>query len=239
MAQATYQGLMDQMEYTNRLANVRAQQSLQRAETELRVAREQLRVLGVRPTAPSPRSRTARSSASSADGSLPHRGAARADPAKPDAILTEVMRAREPRSRRSARRATPTRSRRTSRSAPMRSGPPSTGTILDRELIVPGVAVDTTHRIFTMANLATVWVEVAIHESDFGALPAARTRRSFSVAGLSRPQVQGRGDLHGRPRRREEPDHQAPGPRRKPRPRPQAGHVRRGRSPAQGDARPS
>jgi RND family efflux transporter MFP subunit len=47
---------------------------------------------------------------------------------------------------------------------------PFDGTILDREMIVPGVAVDTTHRIFTMANLSTVWVEVSIHEDDFDRL---------------------------------------------------------------------
>ena len=41
---------------------------------------------------------------------------------------------------------------------------PFDGTILDREMIVPGVAVDTTHRIFTLANLSTVWVEANVHE---------------------------------------------------------------------------
>jgi len=51
---------------------------------------------------------------------------------------------------------------------------PFDGTILDREMIVPGVAVDTTHRIFTMANLATVWVEVHVNESDFGKLARSR-----------------------------------------------------------------
>jgi cobalt-zinc-cadmium efflux system membrane fusion protein len=35
---------------------------------------------------------------------------------------------------------------------------------------VPGVFVGTTHRIFTMADLSTVWVEVAIHESHYDAL---------------------------------------------------------------------
>jgi Cu(I)/Ag(I) efflux system membrane fusion protein len=47
---------------------------------------------------------------------------------------------------------------------------PFDGTILDREIIVPGVAVDTTHRIFTIANLSTVWVEANVHESQFSLL---------------------------------------------------------------------
>ena len=51
---------------------------------------------------------------------------------------------------------------------------PFDGTILDREMIVPGVAVDTTHRIFTLANLSTVWVEANIHESDFDMLARSR-----------------------------------------------------------------
>ena len=53
---------------------------------------------------------------------------------------------------------------------------PFDGTILDRELMVPGVAVDTTHRIFTLANLATVWVEASVHEGDFAVLDRTRSR---------------------------------------------------------------
>ena len=51
---------------------------------------------------------------------------------------------------------------------------PFDGTVLDRETIVPGVAVDTTHRIFTIANLSTVWVEASVHESDFDMLARSR-----------------------------------------------------------------
>lgn len=47
---------------------------------------------------------------------------------------------------------------------------PFDGVILDREMIVPGVAVDTMHRIFTMADLSSVWVEANVHESHFGML---------------------------------------------------------------------
>ncbi len=45
---------------------------------------------------------------------------------------------------------------------------PFDGTILDRELVVPGVAVDPTHRIFTVADLSSVYVRVKVHESEFG-----------------------------------------------------------------------
>lgn len=47
---------------------------------------------------------------------------------------------------------------------------PFDGTILDREIIVPGVPVDKTHRIFTIANLGSVWVEANVHESQFALL---------------------------------------------------------------------
>ncbi len=41
-------------------------------------------------------------------------------------------------------------------------------------MIVPGVAVDTSYRIFTMANLSTVWIEANVHEGDFGMLARSR-----------------------------------------------------------------
>ena len=67
---------------------------------------------------------------------------------------------------------------------------PFDGTILDREMIVPGVAVDTTHRIFTLANLSTVWVEASVHESDFEhARPQPRREDPLPVAGLPRSRV--------------------------------------------------
>ena len=87
---------------------------------------------------------------------------------------------------------------------------PFDGTILDREMIVPGVAVDPTHRIFTMANLSTVWVEASVHESDFDKLaegPRGKVR-------FRSPAYPGREFTGGwstrRPRRREEPERQAP-----------------------------
>src|SRR5205085_10722725 len=60
---------------------------------------------------------------------------------------------------------------------------PFDGTVLDRELIVPGVFVDTTHRIFTLADLSTVSIEVAFHESRYGAL----NRSQDAALSLSSP----------------------------------------------------
>ena len=65
---------------------------------------------------------------------------------------------------------------------------PFDGTVLDREQIVPGVYVDTTHRIFTMSDLSSVWVEVAIHESQYGAL----SRSQDAAVILSSPAYHGR-----------------------------------------------
>ncbi|WP_435015634.1 efflux RND transporter periplasmic adaptor subunit [Tundrisphaera sp. TA3] len=50
---------------------------------------------------------------------------------------------------------------------------PFDGVILDREMIVPGVPVDLARRIFTMADLRSVWVEASVHESHFALLGAS------------------------------------------------------------------
>ncbi len=50
---------------------------------------------------------------------------------------------------------------------------PFDGTILDRQLIVPGVSVDLTSRLFTLADLSTVWIEANVAEGDFEVLPHA------------------------------------------------------------------
>lgn len=50
---------------------------------------------------------------------------------------------------------------------------PFDGTILDRTLIVPGVSVGLTERLFTISNLSTVWLEVNVSEGGFGALARA------------------------------------------------------------------
>ncbi|MFO0892231.1 MAG: efflux RND transporter periplasmic adaptor subunit [Isosphaeraceae bacterium] len=54
---------------------------------------------------------------------------------------------------------------------------PFDGTILDREMIIPGVPVDTNHRMFTLADLSRVYVEVHIHEHDFDILEGTRGGR--------------------------------------------------------------
>ena len=54
---------------------------------------------------------------------------------------------------------------------------PFDGTVLERERIVPGVVVDGTHHLFTMANLDTVWVEAQVHESDFDLLTRSKGGR--------------------------------------------------------------
>ncbi len=51
---------------------------------------------------------------------------------------------------------------------------PFAGTILDRETIVPGVPIDTTHRVFLLADLTSVWIEASVHESKFAMLGASR-----------------------------------------------------------------
>jgi multidrug efflux pump subunit AcrA (membrane-fusion protein) len=171
-AVATYEGLMDQMEYTNYLANVRAQQSLQRAETALRVAREQLRVLGVRPDGTEPEIKDGKVVGVLADGSLPTEPGKPADapnpkpaPIRPDGEDDDdapVMPV-----------GAPTDADPKAKDLPVSTyaiWAPFDGTVLDREQIVPGVYVDTTHRIFTIADLSSVWIEVAIHESRYGAL---------------------------------------------------------------------
>ena len=71
MAEATYQGLMDQMEYTNNMAKVTAEQALQRVETDVRVAREQLRVLGLPPDGTEPEIKDGKVVGVQPDGSLP------------------------------------------------------------------------------------------------------------------------------------------------------------------------
>ena len=187
MAEATYQGLMDQMEYTNKLAKVSAEQSLQRAETELRVAREQLRVLGLPPDGTEPDIKDGKVVGVQPDGSLLALGHSRADQVKPDAILegdegegASVMPV-------GAAGGDDTKSR----NLPVSTyaiWAPFDGTVLDREQIVPGVYVETTHRIFTMSDLSSVWVEVAIHESQYGALSRSRDAAVL----LSSPAYHGR-----------------------------------------------
>jgi multidrug efflux pump subunit AcrA (membrane-fusion protein) len=161
---------MDQMEYTNKLANVRAQQTQQRAETALRVAREQLRVLGVRPDGTEPEIKDGKVVGVMSDGTLPIEPGKPEGTPKPPPILPEGQEENE-----SAVMpvGAPTDADPKAKDLPVSAyalWAPFDGTVLDREQIVPGVYVDTTHRIFTLADLSSVWIEVAIHESRYGAL---------------------------------------------------------------------
>jgi multidrug resistance efflux pump len=174
-AQATYQGLMDQMEYNNKLANITAEQSLQRAETEYGVASEQLRVLGVPPDGTEPEIKDGKVVGVLPDGSLPvaPRTGSEAT-SRPEPVLAAGDESE-------GSSVTPVGASSDAETKPQKL-PVSTyaiwapfdGTVLDREQIVPGVFVDTTHRIFQLADLSSVWVEVAIHEGSYGALSRSR-----------------------------------------------------------------
>jgi multidrug efflux pump subunit AcrA (membrane-fusion protein) len=175
VAQATYQSLMDEMGYEARLANVRAQQGRKKAEAAVRAAQERLRILGVRPDGTEPEVEGGKVKGVRPDGTLP--AADKGEP--PAAERPETVLPPEKAQRRAPVK--PVGAQPDSKPRP-EEAPVSTysiwapfdGTILDRETIVPGVAVDTTHRIFTMANLDTVWIEASVHESDFDRLAQSR-----------------------------------------------------------------
>jgi membrane fusion protein, heavy metal efflux system len=175
VAQANYQSLMDQMGFEVRLANTRAQQARKQAETAVRATQERLRILGVKPDGTEPEVEHGKVLGVQPDGTLlgPGRSGITTSE-KPETILPSE----KPKSNLAV---APVGTLPGDKPKPQ-DGPISTysiwapfdGTILDRETIVPGVAVDTTHRIFTMANLSTVWVEASVHEGDFGKLARSR-----------------------------------------------------------------
>ncbi|WP_422929774.1 efflux RND transporter periplasmic adaptor subunit [Singulisphaera sp. PoT] len=170
VAQAGYQSLMDQMGYETMLANTRAKQALQQAETAVRAARERLRILGVKPDGSEPQIAGGKIVGLAKDGALPDSAADdQPESDKSGAILPSQ---REFGALAGAPPSVPGTDPST-KDAPVSTyciWAPFDGTVLDREMIVPGVAVDTTHRIFTMANLKTVWVEANVHEGDFNML---------------------------------------------------------------------
>ncbi len=172
-ALATYQALMDRVGFEALLENSRTQQVRRQAETAVKVARERLRVLGVRPDGTEPEVRFGRVVGVRPDGTLAasESGTEKTiEELRPEQILPESK---------SGGDVEPV-----GNSADQQEDPdpeqtpigtfsiwaPFDGTIIDRELVVPGVAVDTTHRIFQLADLSTVWVEVKVRESDFGRL---------------------------------------------------------------------
>jgi len=142
---ATYQTLMDQMGYETELANIRAQQALRQAETAVLVAREKLQVLGVDPDDDDYVPKALKPRLKVGAASFPSDPAARR--ASVVAFATAVSPLEQPASL-------------------YKLKAPFDGTILDRELVVPGVPVDVAHRIFTLANLEWVWIEANINPSN-------------------------------------------------------------------------
>ncbi len=189
---ATYKALMDLVGYEARLDLSRARQDLKQAETAVRVARERLRVLGVRPDGTEPEIRGGKVVGVQPDGTLPStagRNQADLEKVKPEEILpgskgkeTAVVEPVGVHTDGAADR--PEHSPISTYSI----WAPFDGTILDRELVVPGVYVDTTHRIFQLADLSRVWIEVHVQETDFGLL--ARSREA--VARFRSPAYPGR-----------------------------------------------
>ncbi|WP_406694109.1 efflux RND transporter periplasmic adaptor subunit [Singulisphaera sp. Ch08] len=154
VAQATYQSLMDQTGFEAKLANTRARQAKRQAETAVRTAEERLRIFGVKPDGSEPElvgGKVAGLKVDEPEAKGENQAAAKPVGGRPEAATNETE---APVSTYSIRA-------------------PFDGTILDREMIVPGVAVDITHRIFTMANLSSVWIEASVHEGDFDLLASS------------------------------------------------------------------
>ncbi|MDG3006678.1 efflux RND transporter periplasmic adaptor subunit [Paludisphaera mucosa] len=172
---AAYQTLLDQMGYESNLANVRAQQALRQAETSVLVSREKLQVLGVDPDDDDYIPKTLKQQNITAEvpasrSKIPGEKSAVTDVAEAMSVGTKAAAPSDPK--------------------PLPAEPaslyklkaPFAGTILDRELVVPGVAVDVTHRIFTLANLDQVWVEANINP---GNLPYIQDDENVSISFMS------------------------------------------------------
>src|SRR5262249_3030275 len=150
-----------------RLAHTRAQQARKQAETSVRAAKERLRILGVNPNGTEPEVKGNRVLGVKPDGTLP------APPGgeNPVAARSETVLPVEKDQEKAAVEpvGVTADAAKALADAPVSSysiWAPFDGAILDREMIVPGVAVDSTHRIFTLADLSTVYVEANIHEHD-------------------------------------------------------------------------
>ncbi|WP_165074106.1 efflux RND transporter periplasmic adaptor subunit [Paludisphaera rhizosphaerae] len=141
---AAYQTILDQMGFETTLANTRAQQALRQAETSVLVSREKLQVLGVDPDDDDYIPKTLRQRIVEQPVVKP--------PVSPGEVAATEPVAPKPLPEEPA--------------SLYKLKAPFSGTILDRELIVPGVAVDVTHRIFTLANLEHVWVEANVNPSN-------------------------------------------------------------------------
>lgn len=174
VAQATYQSLMDQMGYEARLANTRARQAKQQAEAAVRAAQERLRILGVKPDGTEPEVADGKVVGVRPNGTLPASEEAEPAAQKPETILPPAQGKGKPAVKPVGAQPDPDPKPAEAPISTYSIWAPFDGTILDREMIVPGVAVDTAHRIFTIANLSTVWVEASVHEGDFNMLARSR-----------------------------------------------------------------
>jgi multidrug efflux pump subunit AcrA (membrane-fusion protein) len=153
-AVAIYAGLMDRMGFEATLSYTKARQTRRQAETAVRVALERLRVLGI----------------AADDAEVREVESRVGSPSKPPLTLSEAVKLDEDLSQGIMAAILPT-------DQPVSNyqlRAPFDGIILDRGVLVPGVAVDTTHRVFTLANLSNVWIEASVHESDFSKLAGTR-----------------------------------------------------------------
>jgi Cu(I)/Ag(I) efflux system membrane fusion protein len=171
-AEAAYQSLTEQMRHSARLTNTQARQSLRKAETAQRVAGSRLRMLGVSPDGGISEIVNGKVQGVNPDGSLTMPAESAATTLDDDrAPVTPIGAHAEG----DPIAGTAGHTRPADR--PVSSYPiwaPFDGTIIDRMMIVPGVYVDTTHRIFTLADLSTVWIEANIHETNYGAIIRGR-----------------------------------------------------------------
>jgi Cu(I)/Ag(I) efflux system membrane fusion protein len=157
-AQATYQSLLDEMRFTSQLTLTRALQAQRQAETAVRIAWERLRILGAdTPALADLVARDARSVAETEDLAAAPRSVPPVPPVRPEGLDARGI----------AEAVMPGPGRLASTYELVA---PFDGTVLDREVVVPGIAVDTTHRLFTLANLATVWIEVNVYETGLAQL---------------------------------------------------------------------
>ena len=202
VALANYQSLMDQMGFEVRLANTRAQQARKQAETAVRATQERLRILGVKPDGTEPEVEHGKVVGVQPDGTLPGPGrSGNAASEKPETILPSE----KPKSNLAV---APVGTLPCDEPKP-HDGPVSTysiwapfdGTILDREMIVPGCRRrhDPPH-----LHHGQPLDRLGRGERPRGRLrharPKPRAGDPLPVAGLSRARLPGRGDLRGRPR---------------------------------------
>lgn len=166
VALATYQSLMDEMGFEAKLAYTRSQQTKKQAESAVRTAQERLRIYGVKSDGTVSNLKEGKVVGVLPDGNIKSKSKVQAGekPADPLAANDEPV-------------------------STYSMWAPFDGVILDREMIVPGVAVDRTHRIFTMANLTTVWVEASVHEGDFSRLSRSEVGTKIRFRSPAYPEI--------------------------------------------------